>query len=97
MLGRGIYQLQKTLGLGEKYYKEEEDDERIHIVLAVPGAQSTRSFKIMISKERLKVVFEGNEFCDSFLYVYPLPKNANKLDSLAELEEGLLTIIIPKD
>lgn len=96
MLGKGIYQLQKTLGLGEKYYREEEDETRILIVLAVPGATTTKSFKIKMTKERLKVVFEGNDFCSSFLYVYPLTDDADRKESSAELEDGLLTIIIPK-
>lgn len=97
MLTRGIYQLQKTLGLGEKYYREEETDNQIVITLAVPGAQSTEVFKILMSKEYLKVVFEGNNFCEPFIYVYPLPSNINKIESLATLEDGLLTVVIPKN
>ncbi len=97
MLTRGIYQLQKTLGLGEKYYREEETDKQIVITLAVPGAQSTEVFKILMSKEHLKVVFEGNHFCDPFIYVYPLPSNINKIESLATLEDGLLTVLITKN
>lgn len=97
MLSKGIYQLQKTLGLGEKYYREEEDDNQILIVLAVPGARTTKSFKISISKDKVKVVFEGNEFCDSFLYVYPLNCKIDKLESSAELEDGVLTITLPKN
>lgn len=97
MLTRGIYQLQKTLGLGEKYYREEETDEQIVITLAIPGAQSTEVFRILMSKEHLKIVFEGNHFCDSFIYVYPLPRNIDKFESLATLEDGLLTVVIPKN
>jgi HSP20 family molecular chaperone IbpA len=97
VLTRGIYQLQKTLGLGEKYYREEETDKQIVITLAVPGAQSTEVFKILMSKEHLKVVFEGNHFCDPFIYINPLPSNINKIESLATLEDGLLTVLITKN
>lgn len=97
MLTRGIYQLQKTLGLGSKYYKEEDTEHDIVITIAVPGAQSTKAFRITMSRDMLKIVFEGNDFCDSFLYVYPLPKNARKLDAMATLEDGILTMVIPKN
>ena len=97
MLSKGMYHLQKTLGLGEKYYKEYEDDRRVIINLAVPGAMRSTEFKITINKHRVKVVFEGNDFCNAFLYVYPLTGKVNKMESSAELDDGILTIILPKD
>lgn len=97
MLSRGIYHLQKTLGLGEKYYKEYEDDHHIVINLAVPGAMRSSDFKIGVNRHRIKVVFEGNDYCNAFLYVYPLASKVNRLEASAELDDGILTIILPKD
>ena len=97
MLSKGTYHLQKTLGLGERYHKEYEDEYRIIIHIAIPGARRSSDVKITVNKYRIKVVFEGNDFINSFLYVYPLAGSVNKLEASAELEDGILTVILPKD
>jgi HSP20 family molecular chaperone IbpA len=97
MLERGLFQIQKTLGLGEKYFKEEENDKGIRIRLAVPGAMDPSEFKVTMNSHRLKVLYPGNIFCNSFIYIYPLPRNIDKQNSSADLENGILIIIIPKN
>lgn len=96
MFIRGLYQLQKTLGLGERYYKEYEDESRIIVNLAVPGAAKTKDFKITVNNHRLKIVYGGNDFCNSFLYIYPVTGEVDKLESIADLNDGILTVILPK-
>lgn len=96
MLSQGIYHLQKTLGLGERYYKEYEDESNIIINLAIPGATRSTEFKITINRYRVKIVFEGNDFCNSFLYIYPLADRINKLEATADLDDGILTVVLPK-
>ena len=71
MLEKGIYQLQKTLGLCDKYYTEKEYDDKVVIKIAVPGAMEEEEFKITANSERIKVAYCGNEFCSSFPLLFP--------------------------
>lgn len=97
MLDRGIYQLSKSIGLNRKYYVENEDQYGISIRIAVPGVKSSREIKATVSSGKLKVFFNGNEFCDSFLYLYKLPDNVIKEETFADLNDGVLEIFIPKN
>lgn len=85
------------MGVSRKYYTEEEDEYRILIKIAVPGVKTTKDIKVTITKTVVKVYFAGNQFCDSFLYVYKIPNNIIKEEAYADLTDGVLEVFIPKN
>ena len=97
MLDRGIYQLSKNLGVNKSYFVEKEDENGVLIRIAVPGVHSPKSIKVSIKGGRVKVHFSGNEFCEEFLYVYPIMFEFDREEAYADIEDGVLEVFIPRN
>ena len=87
-----------TNGYVSTYRTEDENEYKVEFV--VPGL-TKKDITVLLDEDLLKVSYEKpedstNTFIDSFQRTYTLPENINEKKIDARVENGVLTIRLPK-
>ena len=87
-----------TNGYVSTYRTEDENEYKVEFV--VPGL-TKKDITVLLDEDLLKVSYEKpedstNTFIDSFERTYTLPENINEKKIDARVENGVLTIRLPK-
>lgn len=87
-----------TNGYVSTYRTEDENEYKVEFV--VPGL-TKKDITVLLDEDLLKVNYEKpedstNTFIDSFERTYTLPENINEKKIDAKVENGILTIKLPK-
>jgi HSP20 family protein len=87
-----------TNGYVSTYRTEDENEYKVEFV--VPGL-TKKDITVLLDEDLLKVSYEKHEdstntFIDSFERTYTLPENINEKKIDAKVENGILTIRLPK-
>ena len=87
-----------TNGYVSTYRTEDENEYKVEFV--VPGL-TKKDITVLLDEDLLKVSYEKpedstNTFIDSFERTYTLPENINEKKIDAKVENGILTIRLPK-
>ena len=87
-----------TNGYVSTYRTEDENEYKVEFV--VPGL-TKKDITVLLDEDLLKVNYEKpedstNTFIDSFERTYTLPENINEKKIDAKVENGILTIRLPK-
>ena len=87
-----------TNGYVSTYRTEDENEYKVEFV--VPGL-TKKDITVLLGEDLLKVSYEKpedstNTFIDSFERTYTLPENINEKKIDAKVENGILTIRLPK-
>ena len=83
-----------SLGVNFLHYWKEEDDNFV-LAICVPGIKK-KDLSVKIKREE-SIIIKGTTDTKSINKEYLIPQDANVSKLIAKLEDGILTIKIPKE
>ena len=96
-MDRGIYQIGRSLGVQKNYFIEYETYEQYVVKIAIPGENEVDNINVVMSNGTLKIRYPGNTFTEPFYYYFRIHKPIVADQTLAVLEDGLLTVKMIKN